>query len=223
MDNPLTLLKRRKEQEGDALSEFLQRRRYLNEDVTVFGEQMSELHVDTLTDTLTEDARDYYRYALESYDVAKTTLGSANDLDDLEPAAKAVVEGRHQRACVLALVAGQPMPDKLHECFFNPQHGPAHTEVDFTPPGGVLRQVPACSADANRLAHGQAPTMRLVRVGDRFVPMALLDKDDAGWFRSTVDKRAHRDGKSNAVGQGALYGINPGGSSEMGSGGPMGI
>lgn len=57
----------------------------------------------------------------------------------------------------------------------------------------------------------------LVRVGDRYVPTALLEKDSSGWWRSTVDRRAHRDGIDHAVGQGALYGINPGsGGSDAG-------
>lgn len=201
-----TFGRRRREERDRAQLEFLARRRFLNEDVTVFGEQLAELHVDTLTDELSEDARDFYRHALESYERAKATLKDATDLAGLEPAAAVLVEGRHRRACVLALVAGEPLPVRLGECFFNPQHGPSHTEVAWTPPGGVERMVLTCASDAQRLARGEAPQMRLVRVGDRFVPMVLAE-DETSWFHSDVDHRSVRDGRRDAKGDAALWGM----------------
>ena len=207
--SPLPFVGRRRRQEEDdrAHAAFLARRRYLSEDVTVFGEQLGQLHLDTLTDTLGEDARDYYRYALESYERAKAGLQAAQDEEQLEVVATALVDGRHQQACVLAIVAGQPMPLKLAECFFNPQHGPSSTEVAWTPPGGVERRVPVCAADADRIAHGQAPKMRLVRVGDRYGPMVVAEHEES-WLRSTIDKRAVVDGRRDANAAAAVWGFD---------------
>lgn len=186
---------------------FLSRRRYVGEDVTVFGEQLSQLHVDTLTDALGEDARDYYRYALESYERAKAGLATAEDEAALEAVTTSLVDGRHQRACVLAAAAGEPMPAKLAECFFNPQHGPSNAEVAWAPPGGVERMVPVCGADARRIAHGQAPKMRLVRVGDRYVPMVVAEEEESV-FRIDRDGRAIRDARRDARATAALWGIS---------------
>lgn len=200
------LFGRRREEEEHEHVEFLKRRRYLSEDVTVFGEQLSDLHLDTLTDVLTEDSRDYYRFALESYDRAKADLAAAEDQDALGVVSTALVEGRHQQACVLALVAGETLPLKLAECFFNPQHGPSTTEVAWTPPGGVERMVPICAADANRIKHGQAPKMRLVRVGDRYVPMVVSEAEES-WITVTIDSEGVRDGRRDANALAATWGF----------------
>jgi hypothetical protein len=46
-------------------------------------------------------------------------------------------------------------------------------DVEWTPPGGTPRSIAVCAADARRLAAGEAPLERLVRVGDRWVPWHL--------------------------------------------------
>ncbi len=208
--NPLALLRRLRGDDDSGLVDFLASKRYLREDVTAFGEALAELHFDTLTDTLDDDAQAYYRHALESYERAKAGLERAEDDDDLTPVEKDLVEGRHQRACVLALVAGDPLPERREECFFNPQHGPSHTEVSWTPPGGVARTVSVCRSDANRLEAGQAPKMRLVRVGDRYVPLAVAD--DASRDLANLEKtdgHAIRQRYLDIAGQASLYGFSP--------------
>lgn len=198
------LLGRRRREEEAAQAAFLARRRHLAEDVTVFGEQLADLHLGTLTDTLDEDARDQYRHALQSYERAKDALAAATAVEGLEPVATALVDGRHQRACVVALAAGEPAPARRAECFFNP-HGPSHTEVAWTPPGGVERMVAICAADANRLASGQAPKMRLVRVGDRYVPMVVAQEESL--LAPDRDVRAIRDGRRDANALASLWGF----------------
>ena len=185
---------------------FFARRRYLREDVTVFGEELSELHVDTLTDVLDEDARDYYRYALESYDRAKRALADAQSPADLDAAVTAVIDGRHQHACVVALVAGEATPPKLEECFFNPQHGPSGARMRWTPPGGVEREVAVCAADAQRLRVGEQPKSRLVRVGDRHVPLYAAGDPIGGYFPPMMDAEAIRDGIRLSQDRAALHG-----------------
>ena len=44
-----------------------------------------------------------------------------------------------------------PLPAKRPPCFFNPAHGPSSQNVEWAPPGGVARDVPACPADAERV------------------------------------------------------------------------
>jgi hypothetical protein len=43
-------------------------------------------------------------------------------------------------------------------------------DVEWTPPGGTPRTIGVCAADARRLGAGEEPLVRLVRVGDRWVP-----------------------------------------------------
>ncbi len=65
---------------------------------------------------------------------------------------------------------GRPAPERGSPCFFDPRHGPSVTDVDWAPPGGQTRTVPACAADAARVKDGFDPTMREVPVDGRMVP-----------------------------------------------------
>ena len=44
------------------------------------------------------------------------------------------------------------------------------SDVGWTPPEGTERTIAVCAADARRLATGEEPLVRMVRVGDRWVP-----------------------------------------------------
>jgi hypothetical protein len=199
--------RRRREAELAARERFYAHRRYLRDDVTAFGEQLSELHVDTLTAVLDEEARDVYRHALNSYERAKDQLQGADDDAGLEPVVASLVEGRRQVAVVLARSRGEEPPQRPEECFFNPQHGPADADVRWTPPGGVERVVAVCRRDANRIQHGEPPIMRLVRVGDRHVPMVLARTDEDAPVPTIVDRLGVVEGKRRVRGQASLYGI----------------
>src|SRR3954453_2294873 len=59
----------------------------------------------------------------------------------------------------------RPRPPPPPPCFFNPQHGPSTEDVDWAPPGGAPRPVPACAADAERVRVGAEPDVRKVAVG----------------------------------------------------------
>lgn len=164
------LRRRRREAELVALDEFRHVRRIAAEDVTVLGEQLAELHVETLTDDLGHDARRHYQQALDGYERAKSALDAAGGADQVAAVDDVLREARYQRACVLALRDGEPLPERRGPCFFNPQHGPARTEVVWAPPHGVDREVEVCGSCAQRLAGGLAVDVRVVRVGDRYVP-----------------------------------------------------
>ena len=182
-------LRARKERRLAAMEEFRQARRLVDEDVTVFGEQLSDLHVETLTTELDRDMRADYQRALDLYEESKAALQQAETAPAVLEIGELLDEGRFRLACVLAARDGVALPTRREPCFFNPQHGPAAEDVAWTPPGGVERTVPVCRADANRLAQGEEPAIRLVRVGDRYVPWYEA-KRERGLFNAAIGTRA---------------------------------
>jgi hypothetical protein len=162
--------RRRREQELVARDRWRVARRLADEDVTVLGEQLAELHVDTLVDDLDATARDHYRRALEHYEQAKHLLASSETAEDVVAVEQAVADARYHRAAVVAVRDGSPLPQRREPCFFDPRHGPAMQDVEWAPPGGTPRPIAVCAADGRRLAAGEEPLVRMVRVGDRWVP-----------------------------------------------------
>jgi len=161
-------LAQRQQRELGALEAFRVNRKIADDDVTVFGEQVAELHVDTLATNLDADMRDDYQAALDSYEKAKQRLEAATTAEDVAEVTKVLVDGRFARARVLARRDGQDLPQRRDPCFFNPQHGPAVADMTWAPPNGVAREIAVCGADARRLEAGEDPDVRLVRVGDRY-------------------------------------------------------
>jgi len=169
----MTSWRGRRERRLAALERYRIARRIADEDLTVLGEQLAELHVDTLTDDLDVAAREDYREALGSYDRAKALLQAAEQAQTLEAVlavSPAVTDARFHRACVLARVGGTDLPTRRDPCFFNPHHGPAVADLAWAPPDGVRRDISVCPACRARLAGGEAPDVRVIRVGDRWVP-----------------------------------------------------
>ena len=162
--------RRRREEELAALDRCRVARKLMDEDVTVLGEQVAELHIDTLADDLDEVARDHYRRALENYDQAKQLLATSGTAEDVVAVEQVVADARYHRAAVLAVLAGEPLPERREPCFFNPQHGPSMRDVEWAPPGGIARSIGVCAADARKLSAGDEPLVRMVRIGDRWVP-----------------------------------------------------
>ena len=130
--------RRRREQELVEKDRWRVARKLMDEDVTVLGEQVAQLHVDTFT-------------AVE----------------------QVVADARYHRAAVICLRDGEPLPERREPCFFNPQHGPSMQDVQWAPPSGTARTIGVCAADARALAAGDEPLVRMVRVGDRWVPWHL--------------------------------------------------
>jgi hypothetical protein len=230
-------LGRRKERRLAALEELRQVRRLVTEDVTVFGEQLADLHVETMTTELDDDMRGDYQRALDLYDVAKHALTGARAAEDVA-AVRAVEpvlnDGRFHLACVLARRDDVELPERRQPCFFNPQHGPAVADLSWTPPGGVERQVPVCRSDKRRLDGGDDPEIRLVRVGDRYLPWHEAQPlSPGGVFSSTAalaGGRAHISSGSGSaltdqhVAEAHMRaGHNPGNSPTGIGGGGMGI
>jgi hypothetical protein len=135
------------------------------EDVTRLGEDVSRLDVDTTGHDLDEAERQDYRRALDAYDAAKAALDRVKKPDDIREVTAILEDGRYAIASLRARLAGEPLPARRPPCFFNPQHGPSTDDVDWAPPGGAPRSVPACAADAERVRAGAEPDVRKVAVG----------------------------------------------------------
>ncbi|PZF79221.1 hypothetical protein C1I92_32240, partial [Jiangella anatolica] len=139
----------------------------LDEDITKYGERLSELDLDLRHDSkIPLEARNEYGRALDLYENAKTFADRAERPTDLKPVTTALEEGRWLLACVDARVKGEPIPERRLPCFFDPGHGPSVEDVEWSPIGGAPRTVPACAADAMRVKAGADPETRMVPVGD---------------------------------------------------------
>jgi hypothetical protein len=191
---------RRREQERReqlAAAELDAVRRVADEDVTRFGEELQELHIETLTTELDTAMRQDYQRALDCYENAKKLLHDAAVPADVSEVTRTLEDGRYAQACVLARQDGKPLPQRRPPCFFNPAHGPAQTDVSWAPPGGAVREVPVCLADAERVAAGAEPDTRQVRAGNRMVP----------WYQGG---RGYAPSANGYYGDYAMNGLFPG-------------
>ena len=140
------------------------------EDVTALGEELQKLDLEVAGRQLDEGERADYQRALDSYESAKYAADRMAQPDDVKHVTEILEDGRYAMACVRARVAGQPLPARRPPCFFDPRHGLSVADVPYTPPGGTLREVPACALDAERVRAGAEPDVRKVMVGSRRVP-----------------------------------------------------
>ena len=115
-------------------------------------------------------AKKEYEAALDDYGKASAAYDRAARARELDGVATALEEGRWHMASAEALLAGKEPPDRRPPCFFDPRHGPSTRDVEWAPPGGTPRQVPACEADAQTVERGLEPASREVVAGGRSVP-----------------------------------------------------
>ena len=186
--------RRRRERHERELAErdaFRHVRRAADEDVTRFGEELTRLHFDTLGAELDDRSRADYQRALDAYENAKAALARSDSAADVTVVTRTLADGRFSQACVLAAHAGEDRPERRPPCFFDPAHGPASRDVEWAPPGGVPREVPVCFRDAERLAGGDQPDIRLVRLGNRrvawFASGPMYAAWAGGWYAELVD------------------------------------
>ena len=162
---------RRQAEERAALeSQLATSKKAADEDVTKFGEELQRLDTEVAGHPLDEPMQQDYQRALDAYDNAKMSLDAVTKPEEIRHVTEILEDGRYAVACVKARIAGEPLPAKRPPCFFNPAHGPSSTDVDWAPPGGVPRRVPACPADAERVLAGADPYIRTVQVGAQRVP-----------------------------------------------------
>jgi hypothetical protein len=94
-------------------------------------------------------------------------LEHATDPRELVAVGGALERTRYELACTRALLDGGDIPERSAPCLFDPAHGPSADEVRWAPDGGEKRRVPACALDAQRLAAGEHPRVRLIELGGR--------------------------------------------------------
>lgn len=166
-------LRTRRELSLQAADHLRLSRKAADEDITAFGEELTELHFETLTTELDEDLRRDYQQALDAYEQAKELVRAAAAPEQIRSVTSTLEDGRFAQACLLARRDGDQLPERRPPCFFNPNHGPARTDVMWAPPGGVEREIPVCLMCSHRLEENLAPDIRLVRLGNRRVPWFL--------------------------------------------------
>lgn len=142
-------------------------RQHAQEDLVTLGEDIRGLDLDVQMPNASPEAKQRYEQALEAYQRASSIFDRARQPEDLAPMSQTLEEGRFAMACAKALLEGRPVPERRPPCFFDPRHGPSVEEVQWAPPGGAPRPVPACAADALRIKEGFDPHSRQVLVGGR--------------------------------------------------------
>ena len=115
-------------------------------------------------------AKQEYDQALADYDRATSSYDRAARPKQLEAVASALESGRYHMAAAQALLGGRKLSERRAPCFFDPRHGPSTRDVEWAPPGGTPRKVPACEADAQAAERGLEPASREVTAGGRKVP-----------------------------------------------------
>lgn len=150
---------RREAEERDALDKL---RVVVDEDITAFGEELERLDFHPAEAGATDGMRGDYERALDAYDKAKSLMGSATRPHEVRPVTEQLEDGRYSLAVLAARREARPLPERRAPCFFDPRHGPSVTDRSWCPPGGAVREVPVCAADAARLDDGRDPVSRIV-------------------------------------------------------------
>jgi hypothetical protein len=148
-------------------------------DLAAVGDAVGVLDIDLQSPAAAADAGTHYDDALRSYMVAGERVDRAERPADLVAVGEALERVRHQLAVARTLLDGAEPPAHAEPCLFDPRHGPSSQDVAWAPggpaaagevDGAAARPVPACAADARRLADQLAPDVRLVSLGAKAVP-----------------------------------------------------
>ncbi|MBD0330200.1 MAG: hypothetical protein ICV64_08870 [Thermoleophilia bacterium] len=143
-------------------------RRAAQEDLLALADDIRALDLDIEMPDAPAEAKQDYAAALDAYERARSAFDRARRPEDLEAVSEAVGDGRFAIASTQARLEGRPPPERRPPCFFDPRHGPSVRDVEWAPPGGTPRPVPACAADAIRIEEGERPLARQVLVhGER--------------------------------------------------------
>ncbi|MBV8954940.1 MAG: hypothetical protein JO153_15045 [Solirubrobacterales bacterium] len=137
------------------------------DDLVALGDDIRSLDVDVELPGVSDEVKQRYEQALQAYQRASETFDRARRPEDLASVSETLEEGRYAMAYTKALLVGKPPPERRAPCFFDPRHGPSTEDVQWAPPGGSLRPVPACAADAIRIREGFQPHGRQVTVDGR--------------------------------------------------------
>ena len=145
-------------------------KKFAFEDITALGTELQDLDLELAGRELDAGSNADYQRALDAYEAAKTAGDAIQRPEDLKHVAEILEDGRYAIACVQSRVHGEPLPTRRPPCFFDPRHGLSVEDVPYAPPGGAVRDVPACALDAQRVRVGAEPDIRKVMVGSQRVP-----------------------------------------------------
>jgi hypothetical protein len=145
-------------------------KKFAFEDITALGTELQDLDLELTGRELDPGSNADYQRALDAYEAAKTAGDAIQRPEDLKHVAEILEDGRYAIACVQSRVHGEPLPTRRPPCFFDPRHGLSVEDVPYAPPGGAVRDVPACALDAQRVRVGAEPDIRKVMVGSQRVP-----------------------------------------------------
>jgi hypothetical protein len=159
--------------------QFREVRETAREDLVALAEDVQGLEQKVESN---EPAKRDYLAALEQYSRASEAFDRARTPQQLAPIAEALEEGRYLMASAEARLDGKEPPERRPACFFDPRHGPSVRDVEWTPPGGQPRQVPACAADALRVEEGEEPQSRQVRSRGQLTPYWAAGPMYGGYF-----------------------------------------
>jgi hypothetical protein len=171
------LLRRRRRRQA----ELAQVKKAAQEDLLALAEDIRALDIDVEMPGVSDAARADYAAAVTAYERADASLDRAGSPDELEPVTAAIEEGRFAMVSAKARLEGRDPPERRPPCFFDPRHGPSTRDVEWAPPGGAPRPVPACEADAQAVERGLEPAHREVEVGGRRVPYWQAGPEFAPW------------------------------------------
>jgi hypothetical protein len=157
--------RRRREREAQRLRELEEVKSVANEDLVALSDDIRALDLDTSMPDADPEAVRHYTEAVDQYQKAATALDRARRVEDLAPMSAALEAGRYSMASTKAILEGRPLPERRPPCFFDPRHGPSVEDVQWAPPDGAPRAVPACAADAQRVRDGLEPESRQVLAG----------------------------------------------------------
>lgn len=149
---------------------FVEAKENARDDLVALGEDIRALDLDIEMPNVAPEARHDYGVAVSAYQRAEEAWELAKSPEDLQPVSMALEEGRWAMGSAKARLAGQAPPQRRPPCFFDPRHGPSTREVEWSPPYGQPRSVPACEADALRVEEGEAPQTREVMHQGQMVP-----------------------------------------------------
>src|SRR4051812_21530267 len=162
------LSRRRKRREG--ASEFEEAKDNARDDLVALGEDIRALDIDVELPKTPQAGKDDYATAVSAYQRAEEAWDRARRPEDLAGVGEALEEGRWAMASAKARQEGRQPPERRPPCFFDPRHGPSSRDVEWSPPYGAPRLVPACEADAQHVERGEDPEAREVLVGGRRMP-----------------------------------------------------
>ena len=200
------LVRRRGRHEG--LEELLVAQAMADEDTTLLGEQLQR--VEAPAGSMDPATRRDYQSALDAYESAKRAVPRLRSAQQVSTVVDTLSTGRYALACVHARLEGRPVPELRVPCFFNPQHGPSVGDVVWTSRVRGTRSVPACAQDAARVARGESPPIRQIRVGSTMAPYweagaAYLPYGENYFSAAVLESGRHQHGTDNGgIGYGGL-------------------